>query len=238
MTGIELSGIVLAAGRPPARYELTPDPFTVAAGQIRVIVVPPEAQRALADVLTGLATPVAGKILVSGTVVTDRPPADRGIALVPADGGLLPHLTVEQNTGYSLAGTGTREQRRAQVDRVLAELELVSLRRLRPHLLSAEQRLRVAVARARCLRGGTSAVVVEDAGTAASRAAVVTAAAGDDLAVIVITCDEGRAAELGALESGVRGPGARLLARCRPLPSPEERPGEPGKLGPAEKDGA
>lgn len=233
MTGIELSGIVLAVGRPSVRYALTPDPFQADIGQTRIVIAPPPVRRALADVLTGLAAPVAGEVSVRGIAVTRRPPGDRGIALVPADGGLLPHLTVEQNAGYALAGTGTREWRRTQVGRVLAELELTSLRRLRPHWLSAEQRMRVAVARARCLPGGTRAVVIEDSGTAAGRAAVMTAAAGHELAVVVLAGDESRGRELGIREP------AGTLSRCRPVPAEVSGPaGSPQEPARPEEDSA
>jgi ABC-type taurine transport system ATPase subunit len=224
MTGIELSGLILAVGR---RHVLDPDPLGVAAGQVGVIVAPPTAGTVLADVLTGLAAPVSGQVLAGGKNVTGRPAGHRGIALVPAGGGLLPHLTVERNAGYGLAGTETREQRRARVERVLAELELTSLRRLRPHELSAEQRLRVAVARAKCLPAGTYAVVIEDCETAACRAAVATAA-GQDLAVVVITGSEDRARELGARDPGAEDPGARVLARCHPV-QPERMPPDAGQ---------
>lgn len=223
MTGIELSGLILAAGRSVA-CEVDPDPFGVAAGQAGIIVTPPEVRQGLADVLTGLAAPAAGEVYVRGTAVTSLPPGHRGIALVPAGGGLFPHLTVERNAGYALAGTGTRDQRRAQVDEALGLLELTSLRKLRPDELSAEQRLRAAVARAMCLPDGAVAMVIEDCGTAACRAAITTAA-GQELAVVVITGTEGRVADLGGPAPPRAGAASRAqgrfqaVARCRPVRS-------------------
>lgn len=216
MTGIELFGLRFAVGR-PHEHEVVPERFRIAAGQVGAVIVPPPAGIVLADVLTGLAGPSGGEVRVGDENVTGRRPGHRGIALVPADGGLLPHLTVERNVGYGIARSGTRGQREARVERELGRFELASLRRLRPHQLSAEQRLRVAVARAKCLPERTCAVVVEDRGSAACRAAVVTAA-GDDLAVVVITGGEDRARELGA----------RTLARCRPVfAEAREKPAEP-----------
>lgn len=203
-----------------SRHELTPDPFRVAAGEAGIIVAPPGARTSLADVLTGLAAPASGEVHVRGEEVTGAGPGHRGIALVPAGGGLLPHLTVERNAGYALAGTGPRGQRRARVEEVLGWLELTSLRRLRPHELSAEQRLRVAVARAMCLPGGAAVVVVEDCGTAACRAAVTTAA-GQELAVVVITGTADRVADLG-------GPAPlrfQTIGRCHPVQPAEVAPG-------------
>lgn len=226
-TGISLSGIILADCPPRPRCELTPDPFEVSAGQVGVIVAPPVIGTLLADTLTGLVKPDAGEIYVRGEAVTGLSPGRRQIALVPADGGLLPHLTVEKNAGFALAGSGSRKQRRARVGQVLANLELTSLRRLRPHQLSAEQRLRVAVARARCPRSpGTFAVVIEDCGTAACQAAVATAI-GEDLAVIAIVASTDRARELAG-DAGAGGPGPRMLGRCRPV-RPEGGPGDAGQ---------
>lgn len=226
-TGIRLSGIILPDGPAWPRYEIVPDQFEVAAGEAGVIVAPPVIRRLLADVLTGLAPLDAGEIYVRGREKTGLSPGQREIALVPADGGLLPHLTVERNAGFALAGTGPRKQRRARTRRVLDELELGSLGRLRPHQLSAEQRLRVAVARARCLPSpGACAVVVEDCGTGACQAAVATAA-GDDLAVVVIAGSEDRARELGAYDAVAGESGARALARLRPV-RPQGVPSDPG----------
>lgn len=218
--GIQLSGIILPDGPEWPRYEMAPDHFEVAAGETGLIVAPPVIRGLLADVLTGLTAPDAGEIYVRGKEMTGLSPGQREIALVPADGGLLPHLTVERNAGFALAGTGPRKQRRARVRHVLAQLELGSLARLRPHQLSAEQGLRVAVARARCLPPpGACAVVIEDCGTAACQAAVATAA-GDDFAVVVIVGSEDRARELGAC-GGIGGAsGARALARLRPVRPP------------------
>ncbi|MBO0818197.1 MAG: hypothetical protein J2P30_23935, partial [Actinobacteria bacterium] len=72
---------------------------------------------------------------------------------------------------------------------------------------------------------GAWAVVVEDCGTAACRTAVMTAA-GQELAVVVVTGSDDRAAELGgpAPSQGYRS-GAQAVARCRPVLPPEVTPG-------------
>jgi ABC-type sugar transport system ATPase subunit len=59
------------------------------------------AQRGLR--LAGLASPVRGDIWLGGVAVTGNPPGERRVGLVPAGGGLLPHLTVERNVAFGLA---------------------------------------------------------------------------------------------------------------------------------------
>lgn len=204
MTGVELRGLIWADSQ---SYQLDVDPLRLAAGEIGVIVAEGAAGRALADVLVGLARPLQGTVCVREAPVNDLPPGARGIALVPSGGGLLPHLTVERNVGFGLDGKVKRSARHARVTEVLGALQLTSLRRLRPHEISPEQRLRVAVARGMCAHADTVAVVVEDsAGPVSCRAAVMTAAE-QELSVLVITDVPGRGAELQC----------RAQAACRPF---------------------
>jgi ABC-type thiamine transport system ATPase subunit len=191
-TDVELRDLVWAAGK---SYCLDHDPFRISGGETGVIIAADAAGTALADVLLGLARPSRGLVYVRGVPVEARPPGRSGIALVPTGGGLLPHLTVERNVGFGLGGKVTGPARQAQVVEVLGKLQLTSLRRMRPHELSPDQRLRVAVARAICTPAGTAAVVVEDRGGRDSCRVAVMTAAEQELAVLVITSMPGRAAE-------------------------------------------
>ena len=192
ITGVELRDLVWAAGEP---YCLDRDSFRVAGGETGLIVAADAAGTVLADVLVGLARPLRGVVYVRGIPAGERPPGESGIALVPAGGGLLPHLTVERNVGFGLGGKVARPARQARVAEVLGDLQLTSLRHMRPHELSLDQRLRVAVARAMCTPAETAAVVVEDGGGAASCRAAVMTAAEQELAVLLITGVPGRATE-------------------------------------------
>ncbi len=206
-TGLELLGLVWAAG---AAYEIDTDPLRVEPGAVAVIVAEPAAGDALADVLVGLARPLCGTVSLDGSPVIDRPCPQRPVALVPCGGGLLPHLTVERNVGFGLSGRVPRSARRGRVSEVLGQLQLESVRRLRPHEISPTQRLRVAVARALCASVEPAAVVVEDRqGRTPCRAAVMTAAA-QDLSVLVITDASERGGTLGAA----------MQAACRPALEP------------------
>jgi ABC-type thiamine transport system ATPase subunit len=151
---------------------------------------------------------------VRGKPVGDLPPGGRGIGLIPSGGGLLPHLTVERNVEFGLGGSMPRPRRRARAGEALETLQLAHLRRLRPHEISPEQRLRVAVARVMCASPETVAVVVEDgAGPATCRVAAMTAA-DQDLSVLLIT--------------GVPGRAAQIPSRVRAASQPVSACGEPG----------
>lgn len=214
MSDVEIRGIVWAVGD-DNQYRLDVDPFRVAAGEIGIIETGAKtvAGSGFSDIVLGLARPLRGDVRVRGKPVGDLPPGGRGIGLVPTGGGLLPHLTVERNVGFGLGGKVSRSRLRAQVGEALAALQLAHLRRLRPHEISPEQRLRVAVARAMCAFPETVAVVVEDgAGPVSCRAAVMTAIE-QDLAVLVITGEAGRAAEIPW----------RVRAACRPVGAGQTR---------------
>ncbi|MFF0309940.1 hypothetical protein ACFYSC_21130 [Streptosporangium sp. NPDC004379] len=148
---------------------LKPDRLSVAAGRVGVVLAEDaDAADAFADVLLGRAWPVRGRILSGREEVTSLPSRERGIALVPAGGGLLPHLTVEQNIVFGLHGRDGKGYRygkdflRGQVRFITDRLDLdVPLDR-RPYDLSADQRLWVAFARAMCHWRRPNAVLVED----------------------------------------------------------------------------
>jgi ABC-type arginine transport system ATPase subunit len=90
-----------------------------------------------------------GLVRVNGNDVTKKRPHERGIGYVPAGGGLFPHLTVRENI---LDGAGedlAEDAAERQADELADRLELTSsLTLLPPELLSDEERLRVALARA------------------------------------------------------------------------------------------
>jgi ABC-type sugar transport system ATPase subunit len=158
--------------------------MTVESGDVAVVLASRPAGASLADVLLGLAAPDGGEVRAGDLDVTGLPPGRRGIALVPAGGGLLPHLTVERNVEYA-GGDASRWMRR---------LRLEGIARFRPHELSPVQRLQVALARA--LSTEPAAVVFEDrTGHVPCRTAV--ADARRHAAVLVITDAERRGATLG-----------------------------------------
>jgi putative ABC transport system ATP-binding protein len=116
----------------------------------------------LLAVLGGLATPVAGEVLIDG--VPAGPAPRPGVAIVLQGYGLVSLLTAAENIEVVLRATGLSA--RDAVADALDALELVGLDKHGDHLvqeLSGGQQQRVAVARALALR---PAVLIADEPTA------------------------------------------------------------------------
>lgn len=99
----------------------------------------------LLETLAGLRPPVAGTLLLEGRDITADPPELRGLAYVPQDLALFPHLTVGENVRYSHRWHGPNEARASDLE---DRLGIAALRNRRTHSLSGGERQRVALARA------------------------------------------------------------------------------------------
>jgi len=103
----------------------------------------------LLRIVAGFERADAGSVEVAGNVVDGpgrcTPPERRRVAVVPQEGALFPHLSVQDNVGFGLPRTGRRGRR---VDEVLELVGLAGLGGRMPHELSGGQQQRVAVARA------------------------------------------------------------------------------------------
>ena len=147
MSSVDIQHITKNYG---AMTVLAPTDLSVAEGELVVIVGPSGCGKStLLRIIAGLETPNAGHVLIGGQDVTDREPADRGIAMVFQSYALYPHLTVEQNIAFPLrmAKMDRREIARRVAD-VAAMLELDALLDRRPRALSGGQRQRVSIGRA------------------------------------------------------------------------------------------
>ncbi|GAA0342846.1 ATP-binding cassette domain-containing protein [Actinoallomurus spadix] len=171
-----------------ARYHLT---LTVPSGRSAVIGTTPDPGTALADVVLGLARPLAGAVRLDGRDITDAPPGERGITLVPVGGGLLPHLNVERNVAYGGDPAHAADR--------LRDLRLTGMRKRHPHELSPAQRLRVAVARALGHPRNPGVIVFEDRAGQVSCRPAVSAAQAYGATVLVITDRESGALADGAV---------------------------------------
>ncbi|MEE6259792.1 ABC transporter ATP-binding protein [Plantactinospora sonchi] len=100
-------------------------------------------------VLAGLEEADAGRVLVDGEDITDRPVNRRGMGMVFQAYSLFPHLTAVQNVEFGLRLRGRPGAQRRQ--RAAEMLELVGIgghAARYPHQLSGGQQQRVALARA------------------------------------------------------------------------------------------
>ncbi|WP_162641821.1 ATP-binding cassette domain-containing protein [Streptosporangium sp. 'caverna'] len=183
------------------RRALKPDPLVVDAGETAVVLARDAADaNAFTDVLLGQVWPADGRIRIAGHEITSLPPEERGIALVPAGGGLFPHLTIEQNIGFGVRRRYRDDFRRGQVNYVAGRLNLHGVLSWRPHDLSPDERLRVALARAMCHWQAARAVVIEDrAGYTPCHAAVSESLkAYPDLPILIVSDDRHRVETLRA----------------------------------------
>ncbi|MFF2505823.1 ABC transporter permease [Streptomyces sp. NPDC058067] len=103
--------------------------------------------------LLGLTPRAHAELRLGDTDVTALPPHRRGVAWVPQDGALFPHLTMLANTAYGLRSRGVprREARRA-AQQWLDRLGVGHLAHRKPAQVSGGQAQRVALARALAAR--------------------------------------------------------------------------------------
>lgn len=128
--------------------------LTVPQGACGVVLGPSGAGKStLLEAIAGLRRPFSGRIWLDGQDITDLPPEQRHIALVPQDYALFPHLTVKGNV--LLAPRLLRLPSHEVMKRFRFLCDLFNLHHLldrRPHQLSGGERQRVALARALMLR--------------------------------------------------------------------------------------
>ncbi|AXK85451.1 ABC transporter ATP-binding protein [Nocardia farcinica] len=118
----------------------------VRAGEFLVLVGPSGSGKStLLDLLGGLSTPTAGKILLDDEPVTG-PGLDRGIVFQQY--ALLPWRTARANIEFGLEAKGVRRRERRQIaDRYLDLVGLTGFGDRYPHELSGGMKQRVAIAR-------------------------------------------------------------------------------------------
>ncbi|NLS12203.1 sn-glycerol-3-phosphate ABC transporter ATP-binding protein UgpC [Vibrio sp. SM6] len=99
--------------------------------------------------LAGLEDISGGEIYIDDLLVNDLHPIERNIAMVFQSYALYPHMTVEENIGFSLENMKVEKKQRAEMVKKVAEvLELTPLLQRKPKDLSGGQRQRVAMGRA------------------------------------------------------------------------------------------
>ena len=122
----------------------------VARGEITCLFGPSGCGKTtLLRIAAGLEKLQTGAIELDGALLStpgrEIPPERRPIGMVFQDYVLFPHMTVEKNIAFGLAGANDA---RAKINAQLEALDIVDLARRYPHELSGGQQQRVALARA------------------------------------------------------------------------------------------
>jgi molybdate transport system ATP-binding protein len=111
----------------------------------------------LVNMISGLVAPDRGRIAIEETVLFDSekrinlPPHRRRIGYVFQEGRLFPHLSVKHNLDYGRRMNGLPRDG-AQMQRIIALLDIGHLIDRRPGKLSGGERQRIAIGRALLMR--------------------------------------------------------------------------------------
>ncbi len=124
--------------------------FDVSEGEHFIILGPSGAGKTvLLEIIAGIIEPDAGSVLLNGEDITHWPPERRGLAYIPQNYALFPHMSVFDNIAFGLR---LRKLPKADVERKVREIaEVLGIAHLlhrKPKTLSGGESQRVAIARA------------------------------------------------------------------------------------------
>ncbi len=124
--------------------------FDIGDGEFVILVGPSGCGKStLLRMIAGLEEVSSGDVAIDGQRITHTAPRDRDIAMVFQNYALYPHMTVEENMGFSLRLAGVKKAERARrVAETAAPLGLTDYLGRYPKELSGGQRQRVATGRA------------------------------------------------------------------------------------------
>ena len=221
MSGLLLDRVRVSVG---ARPLFPPLSLRIARGDVVTLMGPSGCGKS--SLLAGIcgtldpALSMSGHVSLNGTPLDGLPPEHRGVGILFQDDLLFPHLSVGGNLAFGLPPGLARSERRARVDRALAEAELAGFADRDPATLSGGQRARVALMRA-LLAEPRALLLDEPFGRldaelrARFRAFVLDHAAARKLPVLLVTHDPADAAGLVVDLTAVadRGPAAQRSDR-------------------------
>ncbi|WP_332688209.1 ABC transporter ATP-binding protein [Devosia sp.] len=124
--------------------------LTIEDGSFTVFVGPSGCGKStLLRMIAGLEPITHGELQIDGARMNDADPIERGVAMVFQNYALYPHMTVEQNIGFSLRMAGLDKAAiAARVAAAAQTLQIEPLMARKPGQLSGGQRQRVAIGRA------------------------------------------------------------------------------------------
>jgi iron(III) transport system ATP-binding protein len=131
--------------------------LTISSGSFAAILGPSGCGKTtLLRSIAGLITPKGGAIRFGKQLVSVSslvlPPHKRNIGYVPQEGGLFPHLSVEDNVSFALAKKMPRKERDGLVAELLDLVGMPSYQKRLPQELSGGQQTRIALARALAMK--------------------------------------------------------------------------------------
>jgi ABC-type sugar transport system ATPase subunit len=140
---------------PPKLAGLLSCTLQITSGQFLTIAGPSgSGKTTLLRLIAGLERANRGRIFLSGRDITDLPPSQRNIGLLPQRPALYPHLSVRRNLSIGLVMQNSRLRPKvasAEIERRVDEaIELLGLEQLlarRPHQLSGGEQQRVGLGR-------------------------------------------------------------------------------------------
>jgi putative spermidine/putrescine transport system ATP-binding protein len=123
--------------------------LSVRAGEIMALLGPSGCGKTtLLRIIAGFVRQSAGRILVDGHSIDDRPPNLRNIGIVFQSYALFPHMTVGENVAYGLKARGRpADEIRDRVAQMIDVVRLGGMSDRLPRQLSGGQQQRVALAR-------------------------------------------------------------------------------------------
>jgi iron(III) transport system ATP-binding protein len=153
MSSVRVQGLTKRYGTVAAAYEVSFD--VASAGTLALLGPRGCGKTTILLCLAGLETPDWGTIEIDGAPVFDRsagidvPPEGRGMGIVLRSYAIWPHMRVLDNVAFPLKVRGVPpRERNDRAGRMLDMLGLRGLEEMSAAILSAEQRQRIALARA------------------------------------------------------------------------------------------
>lgn len=154
MTTLEIKDLGVHLGNREVLKNLT---LTIPSGSFTALLGPSGCGKTtLLRTIAGLVRPSSGAIRFGKQLVSVSslvlPPHKRNIGYLPQEGGLFPHLTVNENVGFALSKDLNESDRRSIIEEMLELVGLTGFGERKPHQLSGGQQTRVALARALATR--------------------------------------------------------------------------------------
>ena len=147
LKGLELRDVVISKGGLP----LVAIDITVAAGEVLSVMGPSGAGKStLLAMITGNLAPefrASGEVWLDGMNITDLPTHQRRVGILFQDDLLFPHLSVGANLAFGLRAGGSKQERAAQINEALREVDMEGYADRDPATLSGGQKARVALMR-------------------------------------------------------------------------------------------